>query len=134
MKPELQTTHTQLENPAEPIELGLLLDRSGSMNPLAPTTVAAFNTLLKQQRELNAAATRVSLLLFNESCETVCDGYPLATISDLAPSAYQPSGSTAQWDGLGTMIEPSEPSRQRADRTRLDRYNNRWRGECFPPL
>jgi hypothetical protein len=28
MKPELQTTHTQLENPAEPIELGLVLDRS----------------------------------------------------------------------------------------------------------
>jgi hypothetical protein len=28
MKPELQTTHTQLENPAEPIELGLVLNRS----------------------------------------------------------------------------------------------------------
>ena len=42
MKPQLQPTHTQLENPAKPIELGLVLDRSDSMNSLAPTTVAAF--------------------------------------------------------------------------------------------
>jgi hypothetical protein len=78
MKPQLQPTHTQLEKPAKPIELGLVLDRSDSMNSLAPTTVAAFNMLLEQQRKLNAAATWVSLLLFNESCEPVFDGYPLA--------------------------------------------------------
>ena len=58
MKPQLQSTHTQLENPAKPIELSLVLDRSDSMNSLAPTTVAAFNMLLEQQRKLNAAATR----------------------------------------------------------------------------
>ena len=42
MKPQLQPTYTQLENPAKPIELDLVLDRSDSMNSLAPTTVAAF--------------------------------------------------------------------------------------------
>ena len=34
MKPQLQPTHTQLEKPAKPIELGLVLDRSDSMNSL----------------------------------------------------------------------------------------------------
>ena len=107
MKPEPQSTHTQLENlSAGPIELGLVLDRSDSMNHLASTTIAAFNTLLaEQQRKLNAAATRASLLLFNESCETVFDGCPLVAVSGLSPSTYQPSGSTVLWDGLGTMIE-----------------------------
>jgi hypothetical protein len=105
MKPQLQPTHTQLGNPPAPIELGLVLDRSDSMAELSATTIAAFNTLLEEQRKLNAATTRASLLLFNGSCEIVFDGCPLAAVAGLGPSTYRPSGSTALWDGLGTMIE-----------------------------
>jgi hypothetical protein len=67
--------------------------------------VAAFNTLLEEQRKLNAAATKASFLLFNESCEIVFDGRPLVMAAALSPSTYHPSGSTALWDGIGTMIE-----------------------------
>jgi hypothetical protein len=75
------------------------------MDPLQSTTLAAFNALLEQQRKLAGAATKVSLLLFNESCQIVLDGYPLPAAPDLTPSTYQPYGSTALWDAMGTMIE-----------------------------
>ena len=104
MKPQLQSTHTQLENPA-PTELGFVLDRSSSMQGLAATMIAAFNTLLVEQRKLSASAGKASLLLFNDVCESVFDGHPLATVSDLTATTYQPSGSTALWDGMGAMIE-----------------------------
>jgi hypothetical protein len=105
MKPQLQSTHTHLENPPAPIELGFVLDCSSSMDGLAATTVGAFNTLLAEQRKLNTSAGKASLLLFNDACESVFDGFPLATVSDLTVATYQPSGSTALWDGMGAMIE-----------------------------
>ena len=71
------------------------------MAGLASTTIAAFNTLLAEQRKLNTSAGKVSLTLFNDTCESVFDGLPLATVSDLIAATYQPYGSTllVGWDG-----------------------------------
>ena len=105
MKPQLQSTHTQLESSPAPIELGFVLDRSSSMEGLVATTVAAFNALLAEQRKLNTSAGKASLMLFNDTCESVFDGLPLPAVSDLTAATYQPSGSTSLWDGMGAMIE-----------------------------
>jgi hypothetical protein len=61
MKPQLQSTRAQLENPPESVELGFVLDRSSSVDGLAATTIAAFNTLLAEQRKLNTSAAKASL-------------------------------------------------------------------------
>jgi Mg-chelatase subunit ChlD len=58
---------------------------------------------LVEQRRLNAAA-KVSLILFNEITEVVYDGRQLAEAEDLDWGTYQPSGSTALWDGLARMV------------------------------
>ena len=134
MKPQLQSTHTQLENPA-PTELGFVLDRSSSMQGLAATMIAAFNTLLVEQRKLSASAGRASLLLFSDACESVFDGHPLATVSDLTATTYQPSGSTALWDGMGAMIEQiGTRFDAAATPPRVLIVNDRRRGECLKVL
>jgi hypothetical protein len=89
MKPQLQSTHTHLENPPAPIELGFVLDCSSSMDGLAATTVGAFNTLLAEQRKLNTSAGKASLLLFNDACESVFDGFPVShsfLVADARPA------------------------------------------------
>ena len=46
------------------------------MQPLQSTTLKAFNALLAEQKQLNSAATRLTLMLFNHRCETVVDNHP----------------------------------------------------------
>ena len=75
------------------------------MRPLQSTTLKAFNSLLAEQKQLNPAATGLTLLLFNNHCETVVDNHPLAAVPDMTATEYQPEGGTALWDGIGTMIE-----------------------------
>ncbi len=60
------------------LDLGILLDRSSSMQPLQSTTLQAFNALLAEQKQLNLANTRLTLMLFNHTSETVVDNRPLA--------------------------------------------------------
>jgi hypothetical protein len=74
-----------------------VLDRSSSMIGCATDTLRAFNDLLAEQRRLNAAATRVSLVLFNERTEVVFDGDDLDSVGDLDLETFQPEGGTALW-------------------------------------
>jgi hypothetical protein len=46
-----------------PLELGILLDRSYSMQRLQSTTLESFNALLAEQKQLGPAATRLTLML-----------------------------------------------------------------------
>jgi hypothetical protein len=69
----LATPAGELANIPAPLELGILLDRSYSMQPLQSTTLKAFNSLLAEQKQLNPAATRLTLMLFNDKSETVVD-------------------------------------------------------------
>ena len=71
------------------------------MQPLQSTTLKAFNSLLAEQRRLNSANTRLTLMLFNHKSETVVDNHPLAAVPDMTATEYQPEGGTALWDGIG---------------------------------
>jgi len=74
-----------------------VLDRSSSMRGCATDTLRAFNNLLAEQRRLGVAATRVSLVLFNERTEVVFDGDDLDSVGDLDLETFQPEGGTALW-------------------------------------
>jgi hypothetical protein len=114
--------HTLPASPADelangsstPLELGILLDRSASMRPTSATTLKAFNSLLAEQKQLNPAA-RLTLLLFNDQCETAVDNNALAAVPDLTASRYQPDGGTAFVDPSQAATEPSEPWREQRD-------------------
>lgn len=84
-------------------ELVFILDRSGSMAPLASDTIGGFNAMIaKQKRETGAAL--VSTVLFDDTCTVIHDRLPLEKIPPLTEREYYARGCTALLDALGGAI------------------------------
>jgi Mg-chelatase subunit ChlD len=96
----------------------MVLDRSGSMQPVAGDVVGGFNAFLAEQRTA-ADTARVTLVQFDsqDPYEVLIDGADLATVTDLDPSRYQPRGTTPLYDAVGRAITAAdERIAKRADR------------------
>ena len=102
-KPENQIQAAQTLPAVCPVEVGILLDRSGSMASIKSETIAGFNALLKEQQKLEQAAL-LSMSLFNDVITLLRNGVPIAQAPLLSPENYQPRGGTALNDALGRMI------------------------------
>ena len=85
-------------------ELVFILDKSGSMAPLAADTVGGFNTMLAQQREVEGDAL-VTTVLFSSETELLHDRLPLADVAPLTGKDYRPLGCTALLDAIGETVE-----------------------------
>jgi hypothetical protein len=81
----------------------IVLDESGSMEPLQQDTIGGVNRFLKEQRALPGKCT-ISLLKFNHGDQPVFTGRPIAEAPDLTVETYQPNGNTALLDALGRTI------------------------------
>lgn len=81
----------------------IVLDKSGSMTPLAEATIAGFNHFKAEQMEVGADAS-VSLTLFDTEVNEVCSAIPLRELPDLDATVYQPDGYTALYDAVGSAI------------------------------
>jgi hypothetical protein len=84
-------------------DVTIVLDESGSMEPLQQDTIGGVNQFLKEQRALPGQCT-LSLLKFNHEDRPVFTGRPIAEAPDLTIGTYQPSGNTALLDALGRAI------------------------------
>lgn len=84
----------------------IVLDRSGSMAPIALSTVDAINGFLSKQRK-QSGHLRVSLTDFDsqERFRIVTDAIPIAEMMDLTPGDYEPRGGTPLLDAIGLAIE-----------------------------
>jgi len=93
-----------MTNPA-PINISVVLDRSGSMRSVADDTVGGFNQSLAEQRR-TAGAARLTLVQFDseDPFELLIDGADIVTVPDLDPAAYQPRAWTPLYDAVGQMI------------------------------
>jgi len=91
---------------ADRVHIAVLLDRSGSMSPIADDTIGGFNTFLADQRQL-AGEARITLVQFDgqDPQKIIADAVPVAEITDLDAATYQPRGNTPLLDSLGTLIE-----------------------------
>ncbi len=84
-------------------ELAFVLDRSGSMHPVAESAIAGFNDFLREQQSAKGQA-RLTLVLFdNEYLVPTCS-IPVQECIPLDPSTYSPRGSTALLDAIGRTI------------------------------
>lgn len=84
-------------------DVTIVLDESGSMEPLQQDTIGGVNRFLKEQRALPGKCT-ISLLKFNHEDRPVFTGRPIAEAPDLTTDTYQPNGNTALLDALGRAI------------------------------
>lgn len=81
----------------------MILDRSGSMSPLADDTVGGFNAFIEQQKKEPGDAL-VTLLLFDHNHETVFSAQPIGSVEALTTKKYIPGGNTALLDAVGRGV------------------------------
>lgn len=81
-------------------DITFVLDRSGSMHTIRDQVARGVADFLADRRA-EPGPFRVSLFRFNERCEAVYAGLPLA---DVPPLALEPFGNTALLDAIGEVI------------------------------
>lgn len=84
-------------------EMVFILDRSGSMSGLEADTIGGFNSMIKNQKEIEGTAF-VSTVLFNSGSYVLHDRVPLEKIEPLTERDYQVGGMTALLDAVGDAI------------------------------
>lgn len=92
-------------------KLEMIVDRSGSMQPLHSATVQGLNKFLADQRLLpHASAITMRLVVFDHQIETCWrEGTPLSDTSlAVSPNMVQPRGQTALLDAIGTTLSSTQ--------------------------
>lgn len=94
-----------MTDPNTPVQISVVLDRSGSMASIASDIVGGFNEFLAEQRKVFGVA-RVTLAQFDsqDPFEVLIDAVDLREVTDLDRSAYQPRNMTPLYDAVGRMI------------------------------
>ena len=85
-------------------ELVFILDRSGSMRGRESDTVGGMNAVLDEHRKADGA-TKVSIVLFDDTCEVLYDRSPIEKVAPLTTKEYWVRGCTALLDAVGGGIK-----------------------------
>ncbi len=93
-------------NVDDTVHVQIVLDRSGSMEPIAAATIDGLNGFLAKQRKV-LGSLRLSLADFDsqEPFRIVADAIPIAEMLDLTEADFQPRGGTPLYDAIGLAIE-----------------------------
>lgn len=94
-----------------PLEIVLVVDRSGSMNAIRQATIAGLNEFLAQHRTEGPTA-RVTLYRFDHEFEPWFESVPSGETPQITAESYVPRGTTALLDAIGQAVERT--------RTRID--------------
>lgn len=89
---------------ADLTEIAFVLDRSGSMNPIAGDAIGGFNTFLASQQALPGEA-RLTLVLFDHEYLVVHDNVAIRQVPSLDAKTFVPRGMTALLDAVGRTID-----------------------------
>jgi uncharacterized protein YegL len=84
------------------VDITLVIDKSGSMQPLTNDTIGGVNRLLEDQRKVEGKA-HVSIWQFNQVANLYRAG-DIQSIENLTTATYAPAGNTALLDAVATAI------------------------------
>lgn len=83
-------------------ELVIIIDKSGSMQPLTEDVIGGFNALIEEQKK--EGETVVTTIFFNDSIKFIHERVNIKEIKPLDKRSYVPSGCTALLDAIGDGI------------------------------
>ena len=85
-------------------EIACIVDRSGSMGSICKEAIDGFNSFLEAQKNLPGKA-RLTLVLFDNEYDVLCDGADIQSVKPLDKSTYVPRGTTALLDAIGRTVD-----------------------------
>ena len=85
-------------------EIVFIVDRSGSMSGLEKDTIGGFNSMLKEQAELEGEA-RVTTVLFDNQYRLLHDRIDIRAVAPLTEKDYRVGGGTALLDAIGRTLK-----------------------------
>jgi Mg-chelatase subunit ChlD len=87
---------------AKKVHVGIVLDRSGSMEDCRTDAVGAVNSYLRQLKDDTDMEADVSLMIFDsQSIDLIRDHVPAQDCAELGLSEYQPRAATPLLDAVG---------------------------------
>jgi len=98
-----------------------ILDRSGSMQSIHADVIGGINQFFASQKAADGTAD-LTLVQFDTHFETVLDGVDIRTVEPYRASDFEPRGSTALYDAMGSSMEAL--GRDLAARREADRPAN----------
>lgn len=84
-------------------ELVFVTDMSGSMDHLTDDTIGGFNSILREQKEVDGEVY-LSAVLFNDEEKVLYDRVDIREVPEMTRKDYQARGCTALLDALGGAI------------------------------
>ncbi len=84
--------------------IAFVLDRSGSMGPMANEVITGFNKLVEENKKLPGECL-VTLTQFDDQYELNYNAKPLAEVPELTAETYRPRGWTRLYDAIGKTID-----------------------------
>jgi len=87
---------------AQKVHVGIVLDRSGSMEDCRTDAIGAVNSYLRQVKDDQGMEARISLVIFDsQGIDVIRDAVPAGSCAELAASEYQPRAATPLLDAVG---------------------------------
>lgn len=84
--------------------IGVVLDRSGSMQSTKKDTIAGFNSFVDEQKTVGGEAT-LTLAQFNTTYDLIHDNVPISQVPHLNEDTFVPDGMTALHDAICKTID-----------------------------
>ena len=99
------------------VHVGIVLDRSGSMEDCRTDAIGAVNSYLRQVKDDKDMEAAISLITFDsQSIEVIRDKAPAGSCAELAASEYQPRASTPLFDAVGHGVALLDKRREPGER------------------
>jgi hypothetical protein len=102
------------------VHVGIVLDRSGSMEDCRADAIGAVNSYLRQVKDDKDLDASVSLVIFDsQGIDVIRDRVPIAGCAELSASEYQPRAQTPLLDAVGHGAALLDKRKQPGERTIL---------------
>lgn len=89
------------------VDIGIVVDESGSMFSLKDTVIKCFNDFLNEQKQDGDDAF-ITLVKFNKDVNFVIKRKQISSAKDITNNSYDPDGTTALYDAIFETIKSIE--------------------------